>query len=164
MLIRLIYASTATEGVEINEFKRILATAQSKNVSHDLTGMLAFNSKVFLQALEGDRDKVNQLYTNLMHDKRHTRVSVLAFQEIEERLWASWAMGYAAPSSDNRALFLKYSVHGTFNPYALTAKAAEKMLLELTNKSIAMPTMSPDTQAAAPAQADKSVFARMLGR
>jgi Sensors of blue-light using FAD len=142
MLIRLIYASTATEGVEINEFKRILITAQSKNISYDLTGILAFSSKFFLQALEGDRGQVNQLYKNLMYDKRHQRVSIIAYKEIEERLWPHWGMGYAAPNSDNRALFLKYSSYGTFNPYALSAASAEKMLLELTNKAMSMTTPS----------------------
>jgi Sensors of blue-light using FAD len=48
MMIRLIYASTATDGVDLNEFKRILSTAQNNNGQRDLTGMLIFNSKVFL--------------------------------------------------------------------------------------------------------------------
>ena len=59
MLIRLLYASTAQEGVDLNEFKRILSQAQTNNDQRDLTGMLAFNSKLFLQALEGARDQVN---------------------------------------------------------------------------------------------------------
>ena len=51
MLIRLLYASTAQEGVDLNEFKRILSQAQTNNDQRDLPGMLAFNSKLFLQAL-----------------------------------------------------------------------------------------------------------------
>jgi Sensors of blue-light using FAD len=138
MLIQLIYVSTAAEGMDVNEFKRILAVAQTKNEMHDLTGMLAFNSKYFLQALEGDRAKVNQLYYNLMLDKRHTCVQIIGYREIEQRTWPQWGMGYAAPNSDNRALFLKYSVQGTFNPYLLTAASSLNMLLDLTNKSVAI--------------------------
>lgn len=125
MLIRLLYASTA-QGVDLNEFKRILSQAQTNNDQRDLTGMLAFNSKLFLQALEGARDQVNELYAKLMRDPRHHTVTILSCKEIEERHWASWSMGFAAPNADNRALFLKYSQQSTFNPYAMKADAARE--------------------------------------
>lgn len=150
MLIRLLYASTAQEGVDLNEFKRILAQAQSNNDQRDLTGMLAFNSKLFLQVLEGARDQVNELYAKLLRDPRHHTVTVLSFKEIEERHWASWSMGFAAPNADNRALFLKYSQQSTFNPYAMKADAAEKMLMELMNTTLALSTSAP-AAATAPA-------------
>lgn len=51
MLIRLIYASTVRDGVDLNELKRILAQSQANNQRRDLTGILAFNSKIVLQAL-----------------------------------------------------------------------------------------------------------------
>jgi Sensors of blue-light using FAD len=50
VLIRLVYVSTAVDSVDLNEFKKILATAQNNNAARDLSGMLAFNSKVFLKA------------------------------------------------------------------------------------------------------------------
>jgi len=150
MLIRLLYASTAQDGVDLNEFKRILLQAQANNERRDLTGMLAFNSKLFLQVLEGARDQVNDLYARLLRDPRHHTVTVLSCKEIEERHWASWSMGFAAPNADNRALFLKYSQQSTFNPYAMRADAAEKMMMELMNTTIALGASAP---APAPAAA-----------
>lgn len=138
MLIRLIYASTATDGVDLNEFKRILQQAQVNNQRRDLTGMLAFNSKIFLQALEGARDQVNDLYSKLVRDPRHNTVTMLAYREIGERHWADWSMGFAAPKAENRALFLKYSQQSVFNPYGMNAEAVEKMLMELTQTVISM--------------------------
>ena len=160
MLIRLTYASTATDGVDLNEFKRILLQAQTNNQRRDLTGMLAFNSKIFLQALEGSRDQVNELYGKLMRDPRHHTVTMLNYKEIEERHWASWSMGFAAPNADNRALFLKYSQQSTFNPYGMKAEATEKMLMELANTTIAMAAPAPEPMAA-PAP-DSGIFARFL--
>lgn len=160
MLIRLTYASTATDGVDLNEFKRILLQAQTNNQRRDLTGMLAFNSKIFLQALEGSRDQVNELYSKLMRDPRHNTVTVLGYKEIEERHWSGWSMGFAAPNSDNRALFLKYSQQSTFNPYSMKAEATEKMLMELANTTIAMAAPAPEP-VAAQAQ-DSGIFARFL--
>lgn len=138
MLVRLIYASTATEGVGMNEFKGILKQSQINNTTRDLTGVLAFNSKIFLQGLEGSREQVNELYSRLLRDTRHHTVAVLEFAEIEEREWAQWSMGFAAQSADNRALFLKYSGQSVFNPYAMRGSAVKKLLGELGGKSIAM--------------------------
>ncbi len=138
MLVRLIYASTATEGVGLSEFKGILQQSQGNNTKRDLTGVLAFNSKIFLQGLEGSREQVNDLYARLLHDKRHHTVAILEYAEIDEREWAEWSMGFAAPSADNRALFLKYSGQSVFNPYAMRGVAVKKMLGELAEKSITM--------------------------
>lgn len=160
MLIRLIYASTAQDGVDLNEFKRILLQAQTNNHRRDLTGMLAFNSKIFLQALEGARDQVNELYGKLIRDPRHHSVTMLGYKEIEERHWSSWSMGFAALNSDNRALFLKYSQQSSFNPYGMKAEATEKMLMELASTTIAMTAPAPEV-VAAPA-AESGIFARFL--
>jgi len=138
MLIRLIYASTATAGVGMNEFKIILKQSQINNHQRDLTGVLAFNSKIFLQGLEGSREQVNELYARLLHDKRHNTVAVLDYAEIEERQWSEWSMGFAAASAENRALFIKYSGQSTFNPYGMAGSAVKKMLDALAGKSIAM--------------------------
>lgn len=148
MLVRLIYASTAAENVGMTEFKGILQQSQVNNNRRDLTGVLAFNSKIFLQGLEGSREEVNELYTRLLRDTRHHTVAILEYAEIEAREWAQWSMGFAAPSADNRALFLKYSGQSVFNPYAMGGGAVKKLLGELAGKSI---TMSVPTSLAASA-------------
>jgi hypothetical protein len=160
MLIRLVYASTAQSGVDLNEFKRILLQAQANNHRRDLTGMLAFNSKIFLQALEGSRDQINDLYARLLRDPRHNAVTLLNYKEIEERHWANWSMGFAAPNTDNRALFLKYSQQSIFNPYNMKADAVEKMLMELASTAIALAVPAP--VAAAPAEASPSQAAPLM--
>lgn len=154
MLVRLIYASTAQPGVDLNEFKRILLQAQTNNHSRDLTGMLAFNSKIFLQALEGARDQINDLYARLIRDPRHHTVTMLGYKEIEERHWSNWSMGFAAPNANNRSLFLKYSQQSIFNPYGMKADAVEKMLMELATTTIALAAPAPaPIPAAVPAPA-----------
>jgi Sensors of blue-light using FAD len=160
MLIRLVYASTAQSGVDLNEFKRILLQAQANNHRRDLTGMLAFNSKIFLQALEGSREQINDLYAKLLRDPRHNTVTLLSYKEIEERHWANWSMGFAAPNTDNRALFLKYSQQSIFNPYSMKADAVEKMLMELASTAIALAAPAPVPAPAAAAAAAAPVAAR----
>ena len=162
MLIRLIYASTAQPGVDLNEFKQILLQSQTNNNRRDLTGMLAFNSKIFLQVLEGARDVVNDLYGRLLRDQRHNAVTMVSYKEIEERKWAQWSMGFAPLKAENRALFLKYSNQSIFNPYGMTADATEKMLIELSSTTIALAPPAPVLAAVKPPVAEPGVFARFL--
>ena len=172
-LIRLVYVSTAVDSVDLNEFKRILGTAQQNNERRDLTGMLAFNSKVFLQGLEGSREAVNDLYAKLMRDARHFNLMLLKYESIEMRQWSDWSMGFAAPNTENRALFLKYSAQSVFNPYGLSGDNAERLLLDLGQTSVDMQGKEAANQplrkvakgatpaAAAEAQAG-GIFARFL--
>ncbi len=140
MLVRLIYASTATDGVDMNEFKRILETAQRNNANRDLTGVLCFNSRVFLQALEGSREAVNDLYAKLMRDTRHHNLAIIKYEAIEERRYSEWSMAFAAASQNNRALYLKHGMQSQFNPYGMTEKQAEALLTEMASTSSKLQT------------------------
>lgn len=160
MLIRLVYVSTAVDSVDLNEFKKILGTAQQNNQRRDLTGMLAFNSKVFLQGLEGSREAVNDLYAKLMRDARHFNIMMLKYDNVSERHWSNWSMGFAAPNADNRALFLRYSAQSVFNPYGMTGDNAEKMLMELSATSVALEGKEAANQPQK--EAPGGIFARFL--
>jgi Sensors of blue-light using FAD len=137
MLMRLIYVSTAVDGVDMNEFKRILETAQKNNTSQDLTGMLVFNSKIFLQALEGSREGINNLYNKLTKDPRHYNLTLLKYEPISERHWPDWSMAFAAASSNNKRMYLKYGMQSSFNPYGMNGDAVEKMMYELAASNLA---------------------------
>jgi hypothetical protein len=162
MIYRLVYVSTALDSVDLNEFKRILTTAQTNNGARDLTGMLAFNSKVFLQALEGSREAINDLYAKLVRDPRHFNLMLLKYAQIDERHWSNWSMGFAAPNADNRALFLKYSNQSMFNPYGMTGDNAEKLLKELSESTMSLDGKTSDAAAGAKPAQEKSIFSRFL--
>ena len=44
--------------------------------------------------MEGDRTVVEALYEKIAADKRHTRITKLILEPIEERAFADWTMGY----------------------------------------------------------------------
>ncbi|HGS4624578.1 TPA: BLUF domain-containing protein, partial [Vibrio cholerae] len=99
----------------------------------DITGVLYFNNEYFLQCLEGDREKVNLLYNNIIKDHRHNRVVILDYQEIRNRDFQDWSMGYIPISSITKPLVLKFSSSSDFNPYQLSDSSAYMLLLELKN-------------------------------
>ena len=91
-----------------------------------------------MQALEVSRDQVDELYAWLIRAPRHNSITMLGYKEIEARHWSSWSMVFAAPNFDNRALFLNYSLQGTFKSKGMKAEATEKMLMELACTCTAM--------------------------
>ena len=67
MLVRLLYASRAAEGVDGAAVDNILEQSRRNNVERGITGVLCMyqTTDLFLQALEGSRDAVNALYAEV---------------------------------------------------------------------------------------------------
>ncbi|WP_034300247.1 BLUF domain-containing protein [Herbaspirillum sp. RV1423] len=131
MLVRLIYASRACEPISHELVDGILATARRHNPVNGVTGVLCHSEDVFVQALEGGRDQVNQLYARLLQDKRHKDVVLLCYEEIDVRRYSSWTMGKVRLDKVNRSLLLKYSCSGVLNPYDVSGCATVALLEEL---------------------------------
>ena len=71
----LIYSSVASEGTDLNVVMEIITISKQKNKQHGLTGSLVFDGKLFLQYIEGETQKIDQLYSNLQNDSRHHDIS-----------------------------------------------------------------------------------------
>lgn len=158
MLTRIYYCSTATEGVGVEDFKQILETAQRNNTARDLSGMLTFNSRIFLQVLEGHRERINDLYNTLEKDPRHEKLMILKYERISQRDWADWSMAFAAANAANRATYLKYSISSRFDPYVMDGDAVEAMMQDMRRTAI---TMQEDRQKNM-AMPEKGVISRLF--
>lgn len=131
MLVRLTYASRALNGVSSRLIREILEASQRNNPRKGLTGILCCNADIFLQVLEGPRDRVNELYNFLADDQRHKELTILDYEEISVRRYANWSMGWAGAKQHHRELYLKYSCSEHFDPFNMSAAQIRGMLLEL---------------------------------
>ncbi len=133
MLVRLLYASRAADAVDHEELVAILRQCKTNNPGLGVTGVLCacFESRVFLQVLEGGRGAVNALYNRIAADPRHTEVQVLDYAEIAERRFAGWSMGLVDMSRLNPALLLKYSERPALDPFSVSGQASMALLHEL---------------------------------
>lgn len=131
MLVRLIYASRACEPISHDLVDAILAAARRHNAVTGVTGVLCHSEDIFVQALEGGREQVNQLYARLLQDQRHKEVTLLCYEETDVRRYASWTMGKVRLDNVNRSLLLKYSSCGVLNPYDISGCATAALLGEL---------------------------------
>jgi hypothetical protein len=143
MLSRLIYVSEAADALTLPAVEAILAMARPKNRLRDISGMLLFDSQAFMQVMEGDPQKVTDLFGRISQDTRHRRVKLLEFTAISERRFGAWSMDFAGASDSNRAIFLRYSSSSSFQPYELCAGTALAILTALADNRIEASAGSP---------------------
>ena len=128
MLVRLLYASRAVDpaAVAIDE---ILAKSRQGNPSSGITGILCYGGGIFLQAIEGGRNAVSELY--IQRDPRHKDVVLMHYEEISERRFSGWTMGQVNMSKINASILLKYAEKPELDPYSVSGKVSLALLEEL---------------------------------
>ena len=131
MLVRLMYASRATQAVNQEELLAILRKSKANNPAVGITGVLCFSEGIYLQALEGGRSAVNKLYNRIVADPRHSDVELLSYEEIGERRFAGWSMGQVNLARLNPALLLKYSEKPALDPFAVSGRVSMALFEEL---------------------------------
>jgi len=93
-MYRLVYVSTAQDGISPNDIGDILDVSQSNNHERLITGFLAHNGRHFMQALEGEREEVMSVYDKIIADARHFGVVQIIGENIASRAFPDWAMNY----------------------------------------------------------------------
>ena len=74
MLVRLLYVSRALDPNATAATDSILAVAREHNMANGITGILCYGGGIFLQAIEGGRGQVSELYNHICKDTRHKDV------------------------------------------------------------------------------------------
>lgn len=130
MLVRLLYASRAVDP-RPEVIEAILAQSRQFNPSSGITGILVYVGGIFLQAIEGGRMAVSDLYSHIQRDERHKDVVLLQYEEITERRFGGWSMGLVDVSRVNTNILLKYSERAELDPYAVSGRVSMALLEEL---------------------------------
>ncbi|PHY07500.1 MAG: blue light sensor protein [Alcaligenaceae bacterium] len=131
MLVRLLYVSRALSPEAANATESILDSARKYNSTNGITGILCFGGGLYLQAVEGGRVQVNELYSHIVRDPRHRDVVLLDYQEISERRFGGWTMGQVNLAKLNTSIVLKYSEKPELDPYAVSGTVSLALLEEL---------------------------------
>ena len=130
MLVRLLYASRAVDP-QPAVIDSILAQSRQFNPSTGITGILVYGGGIFLQAIEGGREAVSDLYGHIQKDARHKDVVLLHYEEISERRFGGWTMGQVDVARVNTNILLKYSERAELDPYSVSGIVSLALLEEL---------------------------------
>jgi Sensors of blue-light using FAD len=130
MLVRLLYASRAVDK-NPEAIEAILAQSRQFNPVSGITGILCYGGGIFLQAIEGGRNAISELYGHIQRDARHKDVVLLQYEEISERRFGGWTMGQVNMEKINSSILLKYAEKPELDPYSASGKVSMALLEEL---------------------------------
>lgn len=130
MLVRLLYCSRAVD-TGAQAIESILAQARQHNPASGITGILCYGGGIFLQAIEGGRMQVSELFGHIQADPRHKDVALLHYEEIFERRFGGWTMGQVNLGKVNHSVLLKYSEKPELDPYAVSGRVSLALLEDL---------------------------------
>ena len=130
MLVRLLYASRAVD-TSPHAIESILTQSRQHNPVTGITGILCYGGGIFLQAIEGGRQQVSDLFGHIQKDERHKDVALLHYEEIFERRFGGWTMGQVNLSKLNHSILLKYSEKPELDPYSVSGKVSLALLEDL---------------------------------
>jgi hypothetical protein len=117
MLIRIIYVSASVGPQTSTMTSSILKGAHAFNASNQITGVLCQGRGIFLQALEGERRTVTELYSRICADKRHSEIDMIHCESVASRRYAHWSMAHVNLSDVDPTTKI---VWPEFDPYSAT--------------------------------------------
>ena len=93
---QLLYTSTEAECLSFSDIHQLLLEARRWNAKNGVTGLLlhAPNGR-FIQLIEGDADKIDEVFARICSDQRHDDVNILIDEDVEDRLFPGWEMGFS---------------------------------------------------------------------
>jgi len=84
--VQFVYASQPF-GYDDLSLTGILLHARKNNEKNGITGALICREDLFIQMLEGPRDKVTETFARIERDERHVNVTELFCSGIDQRLF-----------------------------------------------------------------------------
>lgn len=101
---QIMYISSVTDAMSPAECAAIAQRSAERNAADDVTGLLLFNSRRFLQVLEGPKEAVERIYARIARDGRHGAIVKLREQSVPAREFGAWGMAYDDPAHPSEAL------------------------------------------------------------
>ena len=78
-----------------NEIEKILAAANARNSTENVTGALLYSGGYFAQILEGEEQAVKKIFESIKSDSRHSYIyEISSHEHLEGRSFADWSMAF----------------------------------------------------------------------
>lgn len=130
-LWRLIYHSCIPDRVTREDIKAILLSSRRNNGALGITGALYMDGDHFLQAIEGPRPAVEQLYARIRSDSRNAGVVLIAEGPADRRHFGEWTMLLVGADQLTPELCRRYCDTATFEPARLGPATALELLKDV---------------------------------
>jgi hypothetical protein len=95
MLFHIVYASTALQPFNSQQWLDLLTQARDKNARLGVTGLLLHKAGDFFQVIEGPQAVLASLFATIEADPRHAQVVKIIDEPIARRAFGDWTMASA---------------------------------------------------------------------
>jgi len=110
MFIRqLVYISRSVKLMKSADLLPLLEQARKRNESRNITGMLLYKDRSFIQLLEGPDTVVEEVFSSISADCRHMKVKTIINMQVAERSFSKWSMGFHSLNENNIDLPAAYT-------------------------------------------------------
>ena len=93
-LYSLVYVSTATRLLAMDDIGRLLDKARHRNLDQDVTGVLLYSDGNFMQCLEGPAARLASVFETIKADSLHFGIIDLVREPIKSREFSEWSMAF----------------------------------------------------------------------
>ncbi len=136
MIVQMIYFSRnlgfENQAGLTNMAGAILADTRQNNLRDDITGYLLVDRNWFIQVLEGIPEKIDETFSRIQKDRRHTAISVIQYRTIQTRSFQDWSMGCSLKTLDKYPVFMRQNIGALLDPRALTADEILALTFDLS--------------------------------
>lgn len=128
-MFQLMYVSTSAWKLDNGELSAILDVSRANNRRYGVTGLLLHIDQGFLQILEGSEAAVMDVFARIERDPRHIGIRVLFRQNVPERQFGDWNMGFdrwakGAPRTAGMFDITEDAIHNVISPEKAVTIAA----------------------------------------
>lgn len=102
-MISLTYLSLARGPLDQEQLRNLLEVSRTRNLAAGVTGMLLYADEQFIQTLEGERHQVEATMSRIQKDPRHRDVDITLVEDLDERCFPDWSMGFQVLDADDVA-------------------------------------------------------------
>ncbi len=113
MLVKLLYVSEAVRPPTDTDLRVLLSASLIRNRRLDVTGMLAFAGKHFVQVLEGREVAVAEVMRRVAKNPLHCELRILQREQVTRRQFGSWSMGFVTRDDLSDSLAQLHALNDT---------------------------------------------------
>ena len=135
-LVRLVYVSRLSRNCTPQQLKEIVEKSRRNNPAYQVTGGLCYSINGFLQCLEGPRDSVNEIFRRIVKDDRNEEVTLVAYEESEERLFSNWEMAYVRADEISAQILSRNKIEPKFEPFLLGREQSLGLLKDIVREKL----------------------------
>lgn len=93
---QIIYLSSSKKILSPEQINELLSKSREKNLKNNITGILLYFDRDFLQVIEGEKKAIQDLFEIIKKDERHTEIITVFNKKINEKHFPEWNMGFAS--------------------------------------------------------------------